>query len=86
MADGARRTTNGPRHGPGRNPGPVPQAVVMTPYRRAAVPERRRIAVPPVVPEGPGQSRVSASTGFGIMRDVAKAAARMTTPVIMPAV
>ncbi|MGY3205303.1 hypothetical protein ACVW19_005818 [Streptomyces sp. TE5632] len=73
------RTANGLRHGPGRNP-----RARAAGRRQIAGPDRRRVAA---VPEGLTQSsRASASTGFGIMKDVAKAAARMTTPAIMAAV
>lgn len=82
-APGARRDGAGGRTACGTEPGRNPRARAAG-RRQVTGPDRRRVAA---VPEGLTQSsRASASTGFGIMKDVAKAAARMTTPAIMPAV
>lgn len=77
------RTTNGLRHGTREEfPGPRRRPFVRSPDRTATGPPPGR--------GGTGRltqsSRASASTGFGIMKDVAKAAARMTTPATMAAV
>lgn len=64
----------------------MPRGHVLAPFRRHTAARRpesgRRAEVCRRVP----QFWASAATGFGIRKDVAMAAVRMTTPAIMPAV